>query len=279
MEGPELNTALIEAYRDLDCTTRAAKDLARKIKTAQQQAKSATELWRAAELKLAALEQNSPQQPLLSFPTPATEVLAAPALNQSGLARPNVATVEASTVTDSILTIEASTLTDSIQMINAFTITESNHPMEIAASCPHPTQDPSALRPPPVVVEETETPPPQPTKQVATQTGPPLRDYRAELKEEIVRFDRQEQWHKETMARLKEEAASRIAELNTRAEHMLREHNEERGRLREQAASKDAELKEKMKEYSAALAEKEQEVLDLQAALDYAKEWNRREDE
>ena len=74
------------------------------------------------------------------------------------------------------------------------------------------------------------------------------------------------------MARLKEEAASWVAELNTHAEHMLREHNEERGRLREQAASKDAELKEKMKEYSAALAEKEQEVLDLQAALDYAKE-------
>ena len=141
-------------------------------------------------------------------------------------------------------------------MIDAFTTTESVTPME-----------------------KTETPPPRPTKQVATQTGPPLRDYRAELKEENARFDRREQRHKEAMARLKEDAASRIAELNTRAEHMLREHNEERGRLREQAASKDAELKEKMKEYSAALAEKEQEVLDLQAALDYAKEWNRREDE
>ena len=33
MEVPELNTTLIEAYRDLDCTTRAAKDLARRIKT------------------------------------------------------------------------------------------------------------------------------------------------------------------------------------------------------------------------------------------------------
>ena len=65
------------------------------------------------------------------------------------------------------------------------------------------------------------------------------------------------------MARLKEEAARRVPELNTHAEHMLREHNEERGRLREQAASKDAELKEKMKEYSAALAEKGQEILDL----------------
>ena len=45
MEVPELNTALIEAYRDLDRTTRAAKDMARKIKTAQQQAKVSMELW------------------------------------------------------------------------------------------------------------------------------------------------------------------------------------------------------------------------------------------
>ena len=33
IEVPELNTALIEAYRDLDRTTGAAKDLARCIKT------------------------------------------------------------------------------------------------------------------------------------------------------------------------------------------------------------------------------------------------------
>ena len=60
MEVPELNTALIEAYRDLDHTTRAAKDMARRIKTAQQQAKSATQLWHAAERKLAAWDQNRP---------------------------------------------------------------------------------------------------------------------------------------------------------------------------------------------------------------------------
>ena len=36
MKLPELNTALIEAYRDLDCTTRAANDLAGRIKMAQQ---------------------------------------------------------------------------------------------------------------------------------------------------------------------------------------------------------------------------------------------------
>ena len=33
IEVPELNTALIKAYRDLDRTTGAAKDLARCIKT------------------------------------------------------------------------------------------------------------------------------------------------------------------------------------------------------------------------------------------------------
>ena len=36
MEVPELNTTLIEAYHDLDHTTWAAKDLARRIKTTQQ---------------------------------------------------------------------------------------------------------------------------------------------------------------------------------------------------------------------------------------------------
>ena len=35
MEVPELNTALIEAYLDLDRTTRATKDLDRRIKTTQ----------------------------------------------------------------------------------------------------------------------------------------------------------------------------------------------------------------------------------------------------
>ena len=156
MEVPELNTALIEAYRDLDRTTRAAKDLAHRIKTAQQQAKVATELWRAAELKLATFEHNKPQQQLLSLPTPTTEALPAPSPNHHDLAHQNVATVEASTVTDSILTIEASTLTDSIQMIDAFTTTESVKPMEIASSHPQPIHDPSALRSSPVVVEKTE---------------------------------------------------------------------------------------------------------------------------
>ena len=61
MELPDLNAALIEAYRNLDHTTRAAKEMARRIKTAQQQAKWTTELWQDAELKLVSLEQQHQQ--------------------------------------------------------------------------------------------------------------------------------------------------------------------------------------------------------------------------
>ena len=70
-----------------------------------------------------------------------------------------------------------------------------------------------------------------------------------------------------------------MADLNAHTEHMVQEHNEAMGRLREQAAGKEADLKRRREEYAAALAEKEKEVLDLQATLDYAKEWNHREDE
>ena len=163
--------------------------------------------------------------------------------------------IEASTITDSILTIEASTLTDSIQMVDACTETESVKPTELAA------------------------PPPRPTKEEATQTGPPLRDYRAELREEQRRTERHEQRHQDAMARLKEEASNRMAELKAQAEQMVHEQKEAMGRLQEQATGKEAELKRKLAEYAATVAEKEKEVLDLQAALDYAKEWNRREEE
>ena len=43
IELPELNMALIETYRELNCATRAAKDMAANIKVARQQAKIATE--------------------------------------------------------------------------------------------------------------------------------------------------------------------------------------------------------------------------------------------
>ena len=123
MEVPELNTALIEAYRDLDHTTRAAKDLARRIKTTQQQAKVATELWRAAELKLASLEQNLQRQPPLSLPAPSNEALPASSPNPSlsttipcegDPAHHRVVTEEATTMTDSVQTIKACTLMDSV---------------------------------------------------------------------------------------------------------------------------------------------------------------------
>ena len=149
-----------------------------------------------------------PQQQLLRLPAPTTEALPAPSPNHSDLAHQNVATVEASTLTDSILTIEASTLTDSIQMIDAFTTTESDKPMEIASSHPQPIHAPSTLLPPPVVVE----------KVTQTEASSPLRPGRWRHRQGP---DRLEQWHKESMARLKEEASSWVAELNTHAEHML----------------------------------------------------------
>ena len=62
---------------------------------------------------------------------------------------------------------QASTLTDSVHMVDACTITESV-----------------------TTKENTESPPPRPTKEVATQTGPLLRDYRAELREEQRRTER-----------------------------------------------------------------------------------------
>ena len=247
MEVPELNTALIEAYRDLDRTTRAAKDMARKIKIAQQQAKVATELWHAAERKLAAWEQNRPEQQLLSLPATTTEALPAP---------PRITMIDESTVTDTILTIQASTLTDSVHMVDACTTTEPVTPKE-----------------------KTESPPPRPTKEVATQTEPPLRDYRAELKEEQRRTERHDKQHQEAMARLKEEASQRMAEIRAQADQRIHEQNEALGRLQAQAAGREAELTSKLEEYAATMAEKEREVLELQAALDNAHDWNRRQEE
>ena len=78
---------------------------------------------------------------------------------------------------------------------------------------------------------------------------------------------------------LKEEASNRMVELKAEAEQMVHEQKEAMGRLQEQATGKEAELKRKLAAYAATMAEKENEVLDLQAALDYAKEWNRREEE
>ena len=116
MELLDLNATLIEAYRNLNHTTRAAKEIARRVKTTQQQAKWATALWQAAELKLASSEQ---QQPPFSLPATTNDASPAPPPNPSlsvtiteahngDPAHSRVATVDASTMTDSIQTTEAS---------------------------------------------------------------------------------------------------------------------------------------------------------------------------
>ena len=54
---------------------------------------------------------------------------------------------------------------------------------------------------------------------------------------EIAQSERLENWHKEAMARLKEQATIREAELNTHTELMAQEYNGAMGRLREQVTS------------------------------------------
>ena len=81
------------------------------------------------------------------------------------------------------------------------------------------------------------------TTQAATQTGPPLRDYRDELKAQI--------------------ALAELAEQH---------HNEAIGQLREQAAGREANLKRLLAESSAALKAQEREVMNLQVAITEAKE-------
>ena len=81
------------------------------------------------------------------------------------------------------------------------------------------------------------------TTQAATQTRPPLRDYQDELKAQI--------------------ALAELAEQH---------HNEVIGQPQEQAAGREADLKQLLAESSAALQEKEREVLDLQVANTKAKE-------
>ena len=68
MELPDLNTALVEAYRDLDRTTRAAKQMTRCSKTAQKQAERATEMWQASEQRITVLEQQLQDRQPLSLP-------------------------------------------------------------------------------------------------------------------------------------------------------------------------------------------------------------------
>ena len=81
------------------------------------------------------------------------------------------------------------------------------------------------------------------------------------------------------MARLKEEASQRMAEIRAQADQRIYEQNEALGRVQAQAAGREAELTSKLEEYAATMAEKEREVLELQAVLDNAHDWNRRQEE
>ena len=57
IELPDLNAALVEAYRALERTTRAAKQITRCSKTARKHAQWATELWQVSEHRIVVLEQ------------------------------------------------------------------------------------------------------------------------------------------------------------------------------------------------------------------------------
>ena len=84
------------------------------------------------------------------------------------------------------------------------------------------------------------------------------------------------------MGRLSEQAAGwedKIKAEIAHAELMAQQYNETMGNLREQAASRDAELAQRIEEHSVALQAKEKEVLDLQVALTDAKERILREEE
>ena len=240
MPVPELNTALVEVYRDLDHTTRAAKDMARKLKAAQQQAKSATELWQVAERKLAAWEQNHPE-------ALTNEVFPAP---------PLVSMLEAGTATDTIPPTTAPTSTEPQPTVEACGNNEPVQPKET-------TVDPSFRL----------------THEAATQTGPPLRDYRAELRDEQRRTERHDRQHQEDMARQKEEASQRIADIIAKADWKIREQHEALAHLHAQAETRETELARQLEEYRAALADKEQTIYELQTSLDGALDWNRRREE
>ena len=70
MEIPELNTALVEAYGDLDRTTRAAKQMAICSKMAQKQAQRATELWQVSKQQIVELKEQLQDHQPLGLPQP-----------------------------------------------------------------------------------------------------------------------------------------------------------------------------------------------------------------
>ena len=137
---------------------------------------------------------------------------------------------------------------------------------------------PTTPLPLPIVMEQfaqTNTTSLPRTTQAATQTGPPLRNYRDELKAEIARSEHLEKWHREAMGCLWEQAASREVEVKAELAHtelIAQQYNATMGQLREQAVSREAELAQRIEEHSLALKAKEKEVLELRVALTEAQE-------
>ena len=162
MELPDLNTALIEAYRNLDRTTRATKEMARCSKTAQKQAERATELWQASEQKLAMLEQKRQDHQPLSLPAPSNDGPPAPPQNPSSRA------VDTETQTDDttqpmVATVDAITMTNSVQP----PVVETNEISTQADKSPRPeTMQASTQTVPPTIVT---------TNEKSTQTDRSLR--------------------------------------------------------------------------------------------------------
>ena len=81
------------------------------------------------------------------------------------------------------------------------------------------------------------------------------------------------------MARLKDEASQRMADIRAQADRKIHEQNEALARIQAQAAGREAELTSQLEEYRATVADKERAIFELQSSLDNALDWHRRREE
>ena len=131
MELSYLNTVLVEAYRDLDYTNRATKQMARCNKTSQKQPEWPTELWEASEQRIAVLDQQLKDRQPLGLPPSSNDSSPSPPQNQVSHA------VETGTQMDDtahpvVVTVNATTMTNSVQQLVIKTnekSTQTGHPV------------------------------------------------------------------------------------------------------------------------------------------------------
>ena len=148
MELPDLNTTLIEAYRNLERTTRAAKEMARCSKTAQKQAEWTTEPWQASEQKLAVLEQQCQDRQPLSLLAPSNDAPLAPP--QNPISRDvDTETQTYDTTHPVVAIVDATIMTDSVQPPVIETREKSTQADR--APCPQTSHVSTRTVPPPVV--------------------------------------------------------------------------------------------------------------------------------